>query len=337
MKILSLVLVVGVVLFLGSCMQDPPTTPADNNPLLKGRPDNPGGGGHTEVAGNNLSFPVLTADGYQVSDVPEVFTVAYSGEYPGLSAEQLTYVLNNGPWYPQKTEGNTWNAEFAPYSGLVFGVDWGDNIESVNPMLRRPFRIEVRLFCQVGVEGDEGDGMLGYEMAELEYPSSSNELQGTNQLTYQSDWATVVSTAPKFLIQFFGDEVPSGLDWTGTEWKTATQEFPEVPMSFGPELNVGGKYIWGGSQGGWKPTQTGFYRLTFYMNASEIDLSAAVPGNFVVNTFVPTVQGASTEGEDGEGGVAFPVVDIEHNLTYVDVEVVPGGGGGGGGGKGKEQ
>lgn len=324
MKVLTLVLVGIIALFVGSCMEKPPAMPTEGTEdlaLLKGPPN-----GGEEAQGNNLSFPALAADGYAISDVPEVFTVLYTGEYPGLTAEQIAYLEANGPWYPQKTEGNTWNADFAPYSGQVFGVDWGDNIESVNPMQRRPFRIEVRMFSEVV-------DMNGYTMGELEYPSSSSELQGTNTTTYLSNWATVVSNSPKFVIQYFGNEIPelTNEDWTGEKWA----DYEVIPMSFGPELNVGGKYIFGGSMGGWKPTDLGFYRLTFYIpTTSEIDLSAAVVGNFVAPDFVPAPPApvtAAEEGEEGEGGAAFPVVVGELNLTYVDVEVVKGGGKGGGG------
>ena len=40
----------------------------------------------------------------------------------------------------------------------------------------------------------------------------------------------------------------------------------EIPVSFAPELNVGGKYIFGASEGGWKPASLGWFRITFYLS-----------------------------------------------------------------------
>lgn len=308
--------------------QDQALSGDENGQGLKKGP--PSGG---ESAVNNLSFPAIAADVFAITGKTENLTVPYTGEYPGLTAEQIAILDPDGdpstdPWYPQKTEGNAWSAEFGNYSDLmvgnVDGVDWGDNIESVNPMLRRPFRIEVRLFENLA------STKKGYTMAELEYPSSSNELQGTNGVTYDSEWATVVSNAPKFIIQHLGNEVPADLVWSGSQWNLSDGSTPQIiNMSFGPELNVGGKYIFGGSTGGWKPASIGFYRLTFYIPAGEISLVGADIGNFIDGVWTPA--GTVTAAEEGEGAAAYPVVDDALNLSYVDVEVVAGGGGGGGG------
>lgn len=278
-----------------------------------------GGGGHPgeESAGNNLSFPVIAVDGFGITTLSETtFLVPYTGEYPGLTDEQKAYVAANGPWYPQKTEGNVWQADFvSKTSESVTFINWGDNIESVNPKLRRPFRLEVTLFKTLD------SPMTAYTMAELEYPSSSNELQGTNTNTYESNYATVVSNKPEFVVQYLGNEIPTDLTWDVSRWVTGDGTYPPIVSGFGfaPELNVGGKYIFGASTGGWKPDSVGFYRLTFFIPAgSGIDLSGAV-----IDNFPPAV---STEAD--EGGVATPVVMGDLNLTYVDVEVISGGGGG---------
>lgn len=155
--------------------------------------------------------------------------------------------------------------------------------------------------------------MTAYEMAVLEYPSSLVELQGTNNKTYESSEATVVSSLPKLVIQ---DITGYGeLNWDDVNWVWVTvpedqEEDPEVPeildVAFGPELNVGGKYIYGASSGGWKPTFPGWYRLTFYLPGSNIDVSGAVIKN------VPS-----------ENPLNTAVVDATNNITYIDVEVLP--------------
>lgn len=280
-----------------------------------GPPTGGGGGGHTDVQGNNLSFPVIAVDQFDIASVASpAFGVEYAGTYPGLTPEEVLWLDENGPWYPQKTEGNTWQSDFLSASSEeVTFVDWGDNIESVNPKLRRPFRLEVTLYKQLETP------MAAFTMAVLEYPSSADELQGTNGTQYSSAYATVISDRPNFVVQYLGTSLPeiTAEEWTGTKWAT----YPTVPLTFAPELNVGGKYIFGASEGGWKPATVGYYRLTFYIpGGSGVSLSSATIGDFA--------DLAGPTGESGENeGVATPVVEPSLNLTYVDVHVVGGSGG----------
>ena len=322
------------------------------------RPDGVGGGGGggggggnrppsgEEAQGNNLSFPALPVDGYTIGPIPSTqFTIPYDGEYPGLTAEEIEALQASGPWYPQKTEGNTWQADNVPAGSetvFVSYVDWGDNIEAVNPKVRRPFRLEIQLYKQLNEwvdfndDPESGNGMTGYVMAELEYPSSADELQGTDSTMYEGNFANVVSNLWKLRIQYCGDGIPDDLDWNATTgiWDSATP-CTDVPVSFAVELNVGGKLIFGGSQGGWKPRDTGFYRITFYgPGDSYLSLEEAVVGNLAEFSVapeapadVPALASAESESEEGDEGAATPVVDGGRNISYVDVEVVGGGGG----------
>lgn len=293
-------LVVTVVLVLG--------LPA--GAMAKGRPP------VTETT-NNLSFPAIAVDGFGIAPLATPsFSVPYAGDYPGLTVDEIAALQTAGPWYPQKTDGNAWQADFAAQTAeAVTYVDWGDNIESVSPVVRRPFRLEVVLFKDL-LEAT----MTGYTMAVLEYPSSATELQGANTTQYESRYATVISSRPTLVIQFYGEAVPAGLTWTGTAWSAGTA----VPVSFAPELNVGGKYIYGASVGGWKPTVAGWYRITFFVpTGSGVDLSGAQIGNYA--DLFGTVP-LPPEGEvlaEAEGGGATPVVDGTNNLSYADVYVMP--------------
>jgi len=68
-------------------------------PPDKGPPDN-----GEDTQGNNLSFPALAVDGYTINPITAtLFTVEYEGDYPGLTAEEITKLESSGPWYPQKT------------------------------------------------------------------------------------------------------------------------------------------------------------------------------------------------------------------------------------------
>jgi len=283
--------------------------------------ENGGGEGEEEVQGNNLSFPAIAVDGYVISPIASSsFTVVYDGPYTDLSAEELA-ALEGGTWYAQKTEGNTWQAEYttaaigSPVD--VFGVDWGDNIEAINPIVGNPFRIEVGLYNKPELS------MLGYTMALLANPSSPNEVQGTDTTTYDSEFAVVVSEKPTLNIQNITNVCTTNLDWSGTAWTLDGVALDEDSVSFAPELNVGGKYVYGASQGGWRPDSDGMYRLTMSMPGSDISLADAVIGNYT--DWVATA--TSTEEEE-EARAAIPMIDVVRNLTYVDVIATGSGGGG---------
>jgi hypothetical protein len=283
--------------------------------LAKGPPP---GKGETEVAGNNLSFPAIAVDGFSITPVTEeTFYVVYAGEYPGLTADEIAYLEENGAWYPQQTEGNKWQAEYANQGTVdVTYIDWSDNMESISPKIRSPFRLEMVLFKALDTP------MTAYTMAVLEYPSSADELQGTNATTYEGDYATVISDQPKLVIQYLGNSVSSELTWDGTTWVITDPEgnttVPDtVSISFAPELNVGGKYVFGASSGGWKPAQLGYYRITFY-----------IPAGSGVNLASGTIANAATGFTAPTEGVATAVLDTVNNLTYIDVLAVGSGGGG---------
>ena len=298
--------------------------------LAKGPGSGGGGGGHTEVATNNLSFPAIAADGSTITDVVELFTVPYLN--PDGTLFTIPGEVPASPWYAQKVDGNKWNADFRIAATTevipVLGVDWGDNIESVNPALRRPFRLETALFVDVSAAPTP---MLGFRMGMLANPSSPDEIQGTNTARYESDYATIYSTKPGLRIQNISSiSDPSTLEWDAVNyyWTSNGTRPPATTISFAPELNVAGKYIFGASTGGWKPAALGTYRITFYIPlapASSIMMASTTTlGNLVDGVWIPGVG-----GEEGDGGVATPILDVPNNLTYVDVQVIAKGGGGG--------
>lgn len=320
------VLCISMALFV-QCTDNQSDYPGDDLLLKAGKGGGPGGGGEEpETAGNNLSYPVLTADRFDITPIQEggtEFTVPYTGTYPGLTTEEIAD-LGTSAWYPQKTDGNTWQADFSVVTEIgVSYVDWGDVLESVSPTAGRPTRIEVTLYADASKGLGMNESMTGYTMAVLEFPSSPNELQGTNTLPYESQYATIVSASPKLVIQYVGDIDAGTLTWDGDSWLSNGTELEIIPISFGPELNVGGKYIYGASSGGWKPTKTGKYRLTYYIpESSGISLTAAKVENFS-NLFTGPAEGVAS----------VPQIDALNNLTFDDVTVVTKGGGEGGSGR----
>ena len=271
----------------------------------------PGGGGHTETATNNLSFPALCADGYAISQIPAtLFGVEYLGPYTGVE-DNLDWILANGPWYAQKVEGNVWQADFATVSSAnITFVDWGDAIESVDPKINRPYRLELALYS------NQYGPMTAYTMTELAFPSSPQETQGTNNTTYESNYAAVASPLGRLVVQKF--ENGAELTWNADleQWDGAD---PPVSVTFAQELNVGGRLIYGASQGGWKPTVVGNYRITFYMEeGSTVDLRPAI----IADKTAPETPKVAENNQ--------PYVETTYNLSFVDVQATAGGGGGGG-------
>jgi hypothetical protein len=277
-----------------------------------------GGGGHEETAGKNLSFPVIAVDGLAISPIAAtLFGAAYTGTNPGLTTEQIAYLVANGPWFAQKTTANAWQADYDVRSAVdVTWVDWGDSIESVAPRVGYPARLEVTLYRALATP------MTAYTMAVLENPSSSTELQGTNTRTYRSGYATITSPLPKLVVQQLGSIDPATLTWDGARWVAGTVVPRVVPVTFAPELNVSGKCIYGATQGGWRPDVAGRYRITFYVPAGS---GVALTSETGVGNYSDGFGAGG--GEDHEGGVATPVVVPDLNLTFVDVTARSGGGG----------
>lgn len=327
-RILSMLVIIGMVCFV-QCT-DEPIEPTQDTFLKAGKGKGGGnggggggGGGHTETAGNNLSFPAFLVDGYSVTPIAEeLFTVEYDGEYPGLTPEQKEYCQLHGPWYPQKTEGNVWQAYNESVSSIdINWIDWGDMIEAVDPKIGRPYRLELVLYVDDQIYNYDALPVDAFIMAELEYPSSSRELQGANEKTYECHLATVVSPYGKIVVQNIDGIDPSTLVWNEVDGKWDGGGTP-VPVSFAVENNVGGKLIFGASQGGWKPSELGDFRITFYVDSENVDMTAAKIGNYAGD--------GKTVNEVTDPENNLPVVDAGNNLTYVDVTVTAGGGGGGG-------
>jgi len=323
MKVLCLFFAFFLSFMLVQCT-DPPVSPVvgDSEALYAGRGNGNGGGGnggggHTETQGNNLSFPALLVDGFTVTPITEtLFTYAYEGPYTGLTQEEIDWLLANGPWYAQKVEGNVWQAEFQNTGNVdVYFVDWGDAMESVDPKIGRPYRLELALYAQLITP------MTAYKMAELAFPSSSQETQGTNTTTYDSYYSTIATPKGKLVVQKYEGDA-TFLTWNSTQWEgdgINVTTYPPETVSFAQELNVGGKYIFGASNKGWKPNELAEFRITFYFESgSTVSLFNAQAGDY--NAGEPIIP------KIGENNTA--VVDPINNITYMDVTVVQSGGGG---------
>ncbi len=121
--------------------------------------------------------------------------------------------------------------------------------------------------------------------------------------------ATIASETARLAIQPWNWDEENTEQITPTTWNVTDGKWDNAgdPESvvFGVELNVGGKLIYATASEGWKPENEGNYRLTFYLEESEVNLSTAIIGREPISQ------------------VAEATVDGANNLTYIDIVVDP--------------
>jgi len=307
-----------------------------------------GGGGGGESATNNLSFPVIWSEGTPLVPTIPVSDFSFTTPYDVNGDETITDADKQDGYFQfaQKVKVNVWQAgTYTATDGQtinVSGIDWGDSLESRPLSLGKPVRVELTLYKDLTSGDSPVPSLTTFPMKVLANPSSPDEIQGAGATAYPIDdittvederlnassgtEATVYSPDAKLVIQQLVGDVPDGyLTWNGSRWidpnlnDAIGVKDPLTGLIFGGELNVGGKVIYGLSEGGWRPTSAGEYRITF-------DLP--LDGNAQLDNAVPI-----NVGGEGETGYTTPVVLADAantiNLSYVDVQVVAGGGGGG--------
>ena len=312
------------------------------------------GGGEEESAGNNLSFPVIFTDGVGVTlaGLPDAFEFTTPYDLNGDQTIDLNDQINGYYLFAQKTAGNTWQADSALIPAdqdlstnvFVSTVDWGDSLEGTRPLaVGRPVRVEISFYKDLGTSfaGDVAldPTMTSYPMQLLANPSSPSEVQGASAsqfpisgtslpdprvLTEESTLASVYSQNAKLVIQHVvGTPEPGDFTWNGDYWVDAdisdgvTIDDPVQGLTFGAEVTVAGKVVYGVSQGGWRPSQAGTYRLTtafptdgnFQLDQAQIQVSTE------------EVATAAAESGDPTTGAGVASIDVPNNLTFLDILV----------------
>lgn len=287
---------------LAGCAIDDPTGPSLLNPDAAfavsadkyGGGGGGGGGGGDEGLGNNLSWPVIFADGKGLGGqvIASATDFANTGLRP-TTAETAAYAALTAAgavpfWYAgnvaeaytpydvfwQKT-ANTWQAQWASRTGpanTTVTVNWGDNLNSVNFSTTSVIRVEHVL--------DAADGTLlkGYPMDVVVNPSSPSEEQGIfadGQQTATVDLTpTVFTDRARLTLQKLSG--PGGtVTYTFLD-KAVWESFGvDGPGGYSAEINVGGKvlygYVWfmkkvvmpGGI------AKDGWWRITFSLDAGS--------------------------------------------------------------------
>lgn len=238
-----------------------------------------GGGGETTTTGNNVSWPVVFAEGTGLTGSP---VATDAGTRPAATeadalAELLAIAVTSptapfwwtgnvvdGTGYYLQATANTWRGQIVDGTGQPkydAEAAWGDNLTGTgNLSAGHPIRVEVALSAT-------GIGTLqGYNMPYVANPSSPDEIQGTDG-TLGDFVPLIYSVGPTLTIEQLSG--PGG---------SVTGVFSTGIIS--AEVNVGGRIVYGQQ---FKPTVAGTYRLRFILaSGNNVNITSAING-IVVN------------------------------------------------------
>ena len=233
-----------------------------------------GGGETTEETGNNMSWPVVFADGIGLTGLP---VAGDPGVRPMTAENKPVESLpfwweGNVPssqysgYYLQKT-ANTWRAEYIDGTGhgsYDADVQFGDNLFARDWNTTRPIRVEVALNAT-------GVGTLkGYNMTLLAGQGQS-EIQGTDGTT--ADFVPLIYVAgPTIVIERI----------SGPDGSVLGQVYSGSITS---EMNGVGRIIWGYQLNlkDWTPpagvSKDGMYRIRFILPAgAKVNVTGVTAG-----------------------------------------------------------
>lgn len=225
--------------------------------------------------------------------------------YDGTDLDAAIASLNNNlVWNTDNvdTYDNAWQADWArTYEPVKIDfIDWGNPMENTYAQVGYRFPIELYLYTKLDVP------MTAYTMACLEYPSSADEVYGTNGETFESYYATVLTNS--FRAEAF-NLTNSGI----------------TKINLEPAIGPSGKMNFASAGGGWIPTQAGTYRIFFYVDDPLISFEGAEINNdehYIFNL------GLWAEGlSQNKEGLSYVVDGADY--TWIDVVVVEPNGGGG--------
>lgn len=266
--------------------------------------------------GNNFSAALIFADDIGITNLPitgvwtlDTTLIDYNTGLRPTAAEvaalpvgqllpSLTLASHIDPLYYEQKSVNTWQGEWAKGAATPQNVTakWGDNLSSASLSSSAKIRIEMALTKDV-----TATPMTAYTMTLLS-GSGTNELQGTNGVTYAPTTAFVMATNARLQLQRLdAGGVPTGA--LLVDQALFDPAFPDGLNKLSGEIPVSGNFTYGFV---WDPAALGAtagnYRVTFKLDPT----SAFGTGNPANNTFMQT----ATNG-----------VRVSDTEVYIDINV----------------
>ena len=286
---------------------------------------------NNESYGNNLSNPVIFAEGIGITGLPTTETTGLRGPEESL-VEPFTY--NDIIYYLQQTE-NSWQAEWvdgdsAPLNFETVRVDWSDNI------VRQTWTEQSVIRCEVVLFKDLEEPMQGYDMTYL-YGEGIDEVWGTTGSIVESFHPTVYSINARWKIEKLDDKDGNPV---GVLYNSAIYERFGVDGqtdAYAAEVNVPGKIIYGfnwdlakfdmSSIGLPNEPKSGWYRLTFSLDPTAIynitdDNGNSQAFNVPCNTALGSLDAGDLFGSTPEVVVYQPALPSAQE-TYLDIYIEP--------------
>jgi len=251
----------------------------------------------------------------------------------------------------QKDVINTWQAGHLDNVGTATAdfLDWSDNLEAVYWTATSVVRVEAIPFATLAEPVPEFQMWHAWGKGTDEMWGARGTLDDGSEPYYNAGlYATI--NMPNACMSFTKLEAGEGAtdappdgpftwsyDGTGCDGVWAGTAETVGNHALGGELNIGGKIIFGYN---WNLKRevvnpdvgkAGWWRLTFYTPGNVIgftDLTQGCPP-WVAPCSTAVIVPAEESEEGGDTGpVAFPVIDVPNQLTYIDVFILPGKGGG---------
>lgn len=259
--------------------------------------------------------------------------------------------------YWQKQTANDWSSD-AITAGLgvdVTNVDWGDNLESQTWWTTAAIRVETTTFGLGRIDPTKQRGLQMWHV----FGQGQTELWGVRArasdsapYVYAADYAILHTTEARLNIAKMSGPgtcppaqnalpLPAEGTWTLPDatgaggWSGARLNLRDI--AYTPELNIGGRYVHGYN---WQlrndnvpadPGKSGWWRLTFYSKVGavkfQLDTQTVAPAAVEA---LPTLLGitAAAAAEADTGPLYQPKVNVDSNLSYIDICISEAKGGG---------
>jgi hypothetical protein len=303
--------------------------------------------------GNNLSVPVVFAEGYGIGGQPTFTSNGLRGQMGLFNNNDVVpttcFDTTGKPvtgCYLQQTAAD-WQAEWvngAPATTEASGrkpgeaviVNWSDNLISQRWTPSAPVRVEVVLYQKLDETPTFTRSMNSFNML-FNSGKGSTEMWGTDGKTSPSSYRTVFSPNARLKIEKLGDtETTAACGFNGAIWEAFGQDGPGF---YAAEINVSGNLIYGFNWNLNKCDATrykpeGTWRLTFML-----DSTATLPDGTTVE---PNVLFAGLDPADitvdaaERAPYATPVLQ-NGSTSYMDIQIVAPKGGGRAGSSGRTE